>query len=278
MSTEAPVISVITPCLNCGAYIRDCIESIVNQKYPHFEHIVVDGGSHDNTVDVLKQFPHIKWISEKDNGEADALNKALRMVTGDIVAWLNADDYYVPGVFEQVVAAMAQKRPIVFGDVDYINDEGVTIIQQQSAPKADLALMVRWWKNFLHPHQPAIFYSKEVIKEIGDFNTLLHFAIDHEYQLRAVSRFPYFYINATFAIARLRDNAKSSCAGADALAVHKRVSLPYVSKLSALDQLSFWADYSIQHCLPIPAQLKMQMKIRTRLKNSLAQISRGSSR
>lgn len=276
----SPLISVITPTLNCGQYLRDCIERVRAQNYPHFEHIVIDGGSADNTVSILQEYPHLKWISEKDNGEAQALNKALAMVSGEIIYWLNADDYCLNGVFKQVAELMqdAAKYPIVYGDVNYINEADEVVVVQKSSPKADLALVVRWWKNFLHPHQPAIFYSREVVKQIGGFTENLFFAIDHEFLLRAVSKFPLFYINKTIAVARLRDNSKSCQAGADALGVHKSVSVPYVQKLSVMQQFSFWSDYFLQHKLPISAQLKIQLKLRTRLKQAMALISRGTTR
>ena len=89
---ETPKISVVTPTLNCGQFIRDCIESVLAQNYENFEHIIVDGGSADGTVDVLREYPHLTWVSEPDDGEVFALNKALKIASGDIIGWLNADD------------------------------------------------------------------------------------------------------------------------------------------------------------------------------------------
>jgi glycosyltransferase involved in cell wall biosynthesis len=86
--SQAKKISIITPSYNCANYIRHCIESVLSQNYENFEHIIVDGASQDGTVDILQEYPHLKWISEPDKGEAEALNKALRMVTGDIIGWL----------------------------------------------------------------------------------------------------------------------------------------------------------------------------------------------
>jgi glycosyltransferase involved in cell wall biosynthesis len=96
---ETPKISVVTPTLNCGQFIRDCIESVLAQNYENFEHIIVDGGSADGTVDVLREYPHLTWVSDPDDGEVFALNKALKMASGDIIGWLNADDWYRDGVF-----------------------------------------------------------------------------------------------------------------------------------------------------------------------------------
>src|SRR5579883_79658 len=116
----------------------------MGQNYSHYEHIVIDGDSQDNTVEILKQYPHVKWISEPDEGEAQALNKALKMVKGDIVAWLNADDYYLAGVFDTVVKTMnAFPDPqVVFGDVDYINDDGKVVVRQKSASQMGLPVVI----------------------------------------------------------------------------------------------------------------------------------------
>ena len=127
--THGPKISIITPTYNCGQLIRRCIESVTSQEYPNFEQIVVDGESKDNTVDVLRQFPHVKWVSEKDNGEANALNKGLKMVTGDIVCWLNADDYLHPNALVPVGLAFAQNPDweLVFSNTYMVDSHGAVL-------------------------------------------------------------------------------------------------------------------------------------------------------
>ena len=96
---QYPIISIVTPSYNQGKFIEDTIQSVLIQNYPNFEHIIVDNCSTDGTVEILKKYPFLKWISEPDKGQTDALNKGFRKATGDIIAYLNSDDQYCPGVF-----------------------------------------------------------------------------------------------------------------------------------------------------------------------------------
>jgi glycosyltransferase involved in cell wall biosynthesis len=89
VTEEFPFISVVTPSLNQGMYIEENIKSVLNQKYPNFEHIIIDGGSTDGTIDILKEYRHLIWISEKDRGQSEAINKGFRKAKGDIIGWLN---------------------------------------------------------------------------------------------------------------------------------------------------------------------------------------------
>src|ERR1700743_3653163 len=99
-------ISIITPSYNQGQFIEDAIRSVLDQGYPDFEHIVIDNCSTDGTLDVLRRYPHVRWVSEPDGGQSAALNKGLRLSTGDVLAWLNCDDFYLPGAFHTAAAAL----------------------------------------------------------------------------------------------------------------------------------------------------------------------------
>jgi glycosyltransferase involved in cell wall biosynthesis len=94
-------ISVISPSFNQGKFIEDSILSVLNQNYDNFEHIIIDAGSTDETITILKKYPHIIWVSEKDNGQCDAFNKGISMSSGNIIAWLNVDDYFLPNAFSK---------------------------------------------------------------------------------------------------------------------------------------------------------------------------------
>ena len=121
-----PKISIVTPSYNQGRFIEDSIQSVLNQNYPNFEHIIIDNQSTDETIEVLKKYdhmPHLKWISEPDEGQTDAINKGFKMASGDIVAWLNADDYYLPSTF-QSVAKYYQKKgfEILYGQCVFVDE------------------------------------------------------------------------------------------------------------------------------------------------------------
>lgn len=124
--TTPPKISIVTPSLNYGAFIEDAILSVLEQGYPNVEHIIVDGGSKDNTLEVLKRYPHVRWISEPDNGQSDALNKGFRMATGDLVGWLNADEYYFPCSLQAVAdfASAHSDADVLYGDSMDVDEEG----------------------------------------------------------------------------------------------------------------------------------------------------------
>src|SRR5690348_7251696 len=104
MSSDQPLVSIITPSLNQAAFIEAAIESVLAQDYPAIEHVVVDGGSTDGTLDLLKRYgQRVRWISEPDAGQSDAINKGVRMTSGPLLAWLNADDQYTPGAVSRAV-------------------------------------------------------------------------------------------------------------------------------------------------------------------------------
>ena len=105
VSREYPLVSVVTPSYNQGRYIEETIQSVLNQDYFRIEHIVVDGGSTDETLSVLKKYPHLKWVSEPDRGQSHAINKGFQIAKGEIAAWLNSDDTYLPGAVTAAVAA-----------------------------------------------------------------------------------------------------------------------------------------------------------------------------
>jgi glycosyltransferase involved in cell wall biosynthesis len=129
---KQPKISIITPSFNQGRFIADAIESVANQDYQNKEHIIIDAQSTDETLDVLKSYSHykhLKWISEPDKGQSDALNKGFKLANGDIIGWLNADDFYHKKCFTSVVDFFNKNTSvdILYGDYHWIDDKGKLI-------------------------------------------------------------------------------------------------------------------------------------------------------
>lgn len=135
MAESLPKISVITPCFNGIRTIRETIESVASQQYPNLEHIIMDGGSTDGTLELLKQYPHLICASEKDEGHYHAMNKGILRATGDVVVILNADDCFCPGALEKVGEAFAAHPEWdgLFGDIRYVDGQGKEIFRRQEA-------------------------------------------------------------------------------------------------------------------------------------------------
>ena len=110
METEYPLISIITPSFNQGKFIEQTILSVLNQHYPNFEHIIIDGGSTDGSIEILKKYPHLIWKSEKDRGQSEALNKGFEVAKGEIIGWLNSDDVYLDDTLFKVTGYLKDKN------------------------------------------------------------------------------------------------------------------------------------------------------------------------
>jgi glycosyltransferase involved in cell wall biosynthesis len=134
-SPEAPRITVVTPSFNSVHTIDETLRSVRNQNYPNTEHIVVDGGSTDGTLEIIRSYPHLVWISEKDEGHYHAMNKGIRMATGEAIAILNADDCYCDGILDKVGRALAAHPEWdgLFGDMIFVDDEGGEIMRREEA-------------------------------------------------------------------------------------------------------------------------------------------------
>ena len=183
--SEPVKISIVTPSFNSIHTIRATLDSVATQSYPHVEHIVVDGGSTDGTLDVLKDYPRLIWVSEKDEGHYHAMDKGTRMASGHVVAILNADDCYRPGVLAQVAAAF-EKRPdwdALFGDIVYVDGEGREIFRRQEA-MFDRQI-IRYGHNVVN-HQ-TLFLKKSIYLRLGGYRYKeFKNCCDYEYVMRLI--------------------------------------------------------------------------------------------
>ena len=201
-------ISIVTPSYNCAAFIKETIDSVLAQGEKNLEHIVMDGGSKDGTVDILKSYPHLIWVSEKDGGQSHALNKGFALAQGEIIGWLNADDTYETGTFAKVFSVFEQYPEIDFIGTDiHIIDEQSQQIGFSKGKTFDLKEMMV--VNTVK--QPTVFMRKEMVKKLVGVDESLHFVMDHEFWVRAIAEgFQFKYIpNEVFANFRMVRGTKS---------------------------------------------------------------------
>jgi glycosyltransferase involved in cell wall biosynthesis len=218
MKTKWPRISIVTPSLNQGDFIEVTIQSVLSQKYPNLEFVIVDGGSTDNTLSILKTYNgQVKWISEKDNGQTDAINKGLRLVTGEILAYLNADDILLPGsLFE--VANIFKKH----SDVQWLTGRCKIIDDNGKAMRGVISL----YKNILlysssfrfllvtnYISQPSTFWRSELLHLCGFFDSNLNYVMDYDYWLRIWKVAAPFIYHQDLAGFRIQRNSKTTSGG-----------------------------------------------------------------
>lgn len=202
------LVSIVTPSYNKGSFIEGTILSVMNQTYPHIEHIVVDGGSTDGTVDILQKYDNvITWVSEPDKGQSDAVNKGWRRAHGQIVAYLNADDTYMPRAVETVVNFLNDNPDVgmVYGECNIIDECG-EIIGKYPAEEFDMGKML--CARCVVP-QPAAFIRREVLDDVGYLDTGLDMAMDYDLWIRIGLKFKVAFILQVLASFRLYPSGKS---------------------------------------------------------------------
>jgi len=221
-------ISVLTPSYNSGKYLERAIESVLKQNYPNVEHIVADACSTDNTLDVLKKYPHIKWVSEKDKGQSDAMNKSFLMSSGDIISYLNADDYYEADVFHTVNDFFQENNT-----VDFLVGDLVEVIENDASIHP-MIFAVEYKKILLHfkygfPFNPvAYFYKRKVQEDVGLFPIDEHYAMDYWFLLEAWRTASVTKMNKLFGVFYKTGLNKTSNSDPDAAC--KAVALAHCEK------------------------------------------------
>ncbi len=184
MSLNRPRISIITPSFNQAAFLERTILSVLGQDYPNLEYIVIDGGSSDGSVDIIRKYENrlAFWVSEPDHGQAHAINKGLRRATGDWMAWQNSDDIFYPSAFFRV-AGVIQKNPeidFIVGDIILI-DENDTVLRPMCYVKPTYKSLLA--EGMVLTNQAA-FWKRKIHDEIGFLDENLHYGFDYEWFLR----------------------------------------------------------------------------------------------
>jgi len=207
--------SVVTCCYNQGAYLKDNIEAVLKQDYPDFEHIVVDDGSTDNTREVCAAYPHVRYVHQQNAGQSAALNRGFDEATGDLIAWVNSDDYHEPGAFKTVAEtfAKADEKVLVGGEAHVVDAEGAFLwkLRNGRVPFYRLLahpLLYRNQGRTVMPCQPSVFFRRSLVQDIGLLRTDLKYGMDYEYWLRAL-RAGYRFIHVPQVFSNYRYHATS---------------------------------------------------------------------
>jgi glycosyltransferase involved in cell wall biosynthesis len=208
VSQDSLLVSVVSPSFNQAQYLETAIRSVIDQEYPRIEYLLIDGGSTDGSVDIIKRYQDriAYWTSEPDAGQADAINKGLKRATGEIVAWINSDDVYLPGAIAQA-AAVFNKHPdigMVYADGIMVDHE-LKILDRHTYPQVDVTDLL----SFEVILQPTVFMRREALEAVGYLDPSYDLILDHELWVRIASRYPVLHVPAFWALERTHPQAKT---------------------------------------------------------------------
>jgi len=203
-----PLVSVITPSYNQAQYLEDTIRSVLRQDYPNLEYIIVDGGSKDGSQNIIERYQDklAWWVSEPDEGQADAINKGFKKASGEIIAWLNSDDLFLPGAISSAVELM-QKNPdtgVVYGDAVSADAQGRLLNELRFGNWG-----TRDFLQFNMICQPAVFMKRSLVEKIGYLDASYHFYLDHQLWIRLSRVADFVHHPELWAVSRYHQEAKN---------------------------------------------------------------------
>ena len=206
-----PKISIITPSFNQGAFLEQTIRSVLLQHYPNLEYIIIDGGSADESVAIIQKYEEwlSHWVSEPDRGQSHAINKGLAIATGQILCWLNSDDYYPPGALRTVGELLSDHTGnfALAGHALKVYPDGRPAVILEGKYE-DRRRLLQFWKGY-QMHQPAIFWRREVFEKVGLINEDLHQIMDFDYWTRISRYFDFVNVDRILACCNYHDAAKT---------------------------------------------------------------------
>jgi glycosyltransferase involved in cell wall biosynthesis len=229
-------ISVITPSYNQANFLEETILSVLNQNYPLFEHIIMDGGSKDNTIPLLKKYDHIIWKSEPDRGQTHAINKALKIATGDIICWLNSDDLLCSNVFH-IINSYFDENPEKFaliGNLLFVNVNNKLLFRSK-ASLIDYNGLLNYGKCV---QQPSTFFRKEVFDSVGFLDESYKYTMDHEFFLRVSKLYKFYTIDCDFARFRVHNQSKTGTSQIKFVNEIFKIKIKYKAKLFSFHNFS----------------------------------------
>ena len=211
--TDYPLVTVVTPSYNQGQFLESTLRSVLEQNYPNLEYIVIDGGSTDNSVEILRVYSDrlAYWVSEKDKGQSHAINKGLARATGEFIGWLNSDDVLMPGAIYQVVSAF-QKNPevdAVYGRLGRIDDRNQNI-PTPALPKDNVIFNNLYALDECVVNQAGCFWRRNMMDIVGLLNENLHYSMDYDYWMRMLlAGGKFMRLGDTLALFRLSSGSKT---------------------------------------------------------------------
>jgi glycosyltransferase involved in cell wall biosynthesis len=227
-----PKISLVTPSMNQGRFIAATIQSVLAQGYPNLEYTIVDGGSTDGTLDVIRAHSHqlASWVSEPDSGQTDALMKGFSRCSGELLNWLNADDLLRPGALLAVARAWRDsKADVIVGRDRHFTtdpDHPVSVFEPSGY---EFPACLRFWSGSFRYHQPCTFFTRDAFVRAGQLDRSLHYAMDYDFYCRllALPGLRVQQINAELSAFRLHEDAKTSRAKAGFVEEMRKISRRY---------------------------------------------------
>jgi len=204
-----PKISVITPSYNQAKYLEETIQSVLGQNYGNLEYIIIDGGSEDGSKQIIEKYADklTFWISEKDRGQADAINKGFKRASGDTICWLNSDDYYLPGTLSYVSKKLDISKPqLLFGNAIHIN-ENSNIIKGSDVESISSKYPINILDFII---QPSAFWTRKAWERAGYLREDLHFGFDWDWFIRAYeTRVEFISTSRYFSVYRIHEDQKT---------------------------------------------------------------------
>ncbi|MCI0519668.1 MAG: glycosyltransferase, partial [Chloroflexi bacterium] len=241
---QSPIITVVTPSFNQARFLEATIQSVLAQDYPRLEYIVVDGGSTDGSLEIIQKYADrlAWWVSEPDRGQTQALNKGFARAQGEIFAWLNSDDTYLPGAVSEAVAYL-QAHPeagMVYGDANLVDEQGA-VIGRFPAAQTDYPRLRR---GYVHIPQQSAFFRGELWRRVGPLDESFYFAMDYDLWVRLAKVAPLHYHSRLWGNFRLHSQGKSVAADdrcwPEMLRVHYREGGSWFSPLAFKARLRPW--------------------------------------
>jgi glycosyltransferase involved in cell wall biosynthesis len=238
---KLPLISVVTPSFNQVNFIHEALQSVQIQNYPRYEHLVIDGMSTDGTVEllrglsVLSGWSKMSWLSEKDSGQSEALNKGFRRAKGDIIGWLNADDRYLSSCFAHVIQAFEQNPDvdIIYGDYRVVDESGHVI---RTKREIEFSKFILLYHRVLYIPTTSTFFRSRVFEDENWLEERLQYAMDLELFIRLANKgYRFMHIPEVLADFRLQPNSKTCSAPEKQRLEHKQIVNSEASALSAIE-------------------------------------------